>query len=293
MDNVILGIDIGGSGIKGAPVDVRTGELLAERHRIPTPQPATPEAVALTVKALVDHFHWTGPIGCTFPAIVKRDMTLTAANVDQGWINTDAQSLFSHITGLPVLVINDADAAGLAELHFGAARNQEGVILMLTFGTGIGSALIVDGALVPNSELGHLEYKGMKAEHYCSDRVRELEALSWKAWGKRVDKYLNHLELLFSPDLFIIGGGVSKKHDKFFPVLDLHTRIVPATLRNEAGIIGVAGEAARVFADTNWQLAEEARLHTLQHTPPTAPVSQTEPESEPEFEAQSEPTPSE
>ena len=177
--------------------------------------------------------------------------------------------------------INDADAAGLAELHFGAAHNQEGVILMLTFGTGIGSALIVDGVLVPNSELGHLEYKGMKAEHYCSDRVRELEALSWKAWGKRVDKYLNHLKLLFSPDLFIIGGGVSKKHDKFFPVLDLHTRIVPAALRNEAGIIGVAGAAARIFADTNWQLAEEARLHTLQHTPPMAPVSQPASDSEP------------
>lgn len=240
----VLGIDIGGSGIKGAPVDVMTGEFTAERIRLDTPQPSLPHAVGETVAELARQFHWTGPIGCTFPAIIKHGVAHSAANVDPAWIGTDAQSLIQSKTGCPTLVINDADAAGLAEVTFGAGKGRMGVVLMLTFGTGIGSGLFLDGRLVPNTELGHLEMRGKIAEQRASARIREEKELSWEEWGLRVNEYLRYVEFLFSPDLFIIGGGVSRKYDKFFPFLQLQTEIVPAHFRNDAGILGVAYAAS-------------------------------------------------
>ncbi len=236
----ILGIDIGGSGIKGAPVDTAQGALAAPRHRIPTPQPSTPDAVAGVVAQLVYHFEWQGPIGCTFPAIVKKGVTLSAANVDEAWVGTDAATLLSEATGCPVAVLNDADAAGIAEMRFGAGREQTGTVCILTFGTGIGSAVFVGGQLMPNTELGHIELDGREVEPWAADRTRKRKDLSWKKWSKRVRDYLNYLEFLFSPDLFIIGGGVSKKSHKFLPLDGVPTPVVPAELLNEAGIIGAA-----------------------------------------------------
>lgn len=236
----IMGIDIGGSGIKGAPVDTEKGALVNDRFRIPTPHPAKPEAVTDVVAEIIRNFEWNGPIGCTFPAIMKSGVAYSAANVDDDWIGTDAQRLIQRKTGDPVLVINDADAAGIAEMRFGAGRGKKGVVIILTLGTGIGSAIFIDGHLLPNTELGHLEIRGKDGEHRASDKVRSDKNLSWKKWAKRVNEYIQHVEYLFSPDLFIIGGGVSKKYDKYFPYLDLHTEIVPAQLRNEAGIIGAA-----------------------------------------------------
>ncbi|WP_027482690.1 polyphosphate--glucose phosphotransferase [Deinococcus pimensis] len=239
----ILGIDIGGSGIKGAPVDTDSGDLLAERHRIPTPQGATPAAVAQVVRQLCEHFSWTGPVGCTFPAIIQHGVALSAANVDKGWIGTNVEELLSKETGLRVSVLNDADAAGLAEVAFGAARGQAGVVLLLTLGTGIGSALVNDGVLVPNTEFGHMEFRGKELEHYASDRVREEEDLSWERFAKRLGRSLRYLEGLFSPDLIVLGGGVSKKSAEFLPLIELRTPIVPAKLRNSAGIVGAAMHA--------------------------------------------------
>ncbi len=246
---IVLGIDIGGTGIKGAPVNVETGELVAERHRIETPQPATPEAVGKVVKQIVDHFQWRGPIGCTFPAIVHNGVTLSAANVDQSWINAPAQKILSAATGLPLIMLNDADAAGAAEVAFGAAKGRGGKIIVITLGTGIGSALIVDGKLITNTEFGHLIFpKDMIAEKYCSAKVKEDKELSWKDYNPRLNAYLEHLQLLFSPDLVIIGGGVSKKADKFIPEMkNLRFELVAATLKNEAGIVGAALEAAKAF----------------------------------------------
>lgn len=252
----VLGVDIGGSGIKGAPVDTLTGNLLSERFRIPTPQPSMPQPVVDAVRDLVEHFRWKGPIGCTFPAIMKDGVAYTAANVDQSWIGTNAADLISLATGDPVYVLNDADAAGIAEMQIGAGKDHRGVVILITLGTGIGSAIFVDGKLLPNTELGHLELRGKDAEQRASDRVREEGQLSWKKWGKRVSEYLQYLEFLFSPDLFIIGGGVSKKPEKFFQYLDLRTEIVPAHLRNDAGIIGAAMAAAAWVAQTEAQVPE-------------------------------------
>ncbi len=237
---LILGIDIGGSGIKGAPVDINTGKLTADRYRIPTPQPSKPEAVADVVAEVVKHFNWSGPIGCTFPAVVKKGITLSAANVDKAWIDTNAQSLFHKKTHCPVLVLNDADAAGIAEMQFGAGKNKSGVVIMLTLGTGIGSAVFCDGVLLPNTEFGHMEVRGKDAEQRASDRTRDEQELSWKKWAKRVNEVLERLGVLFSPDLFIIGGGASKEHTEFLPLLKCSARIVPAKLLNEAGIVGAA-----------------------------------------------------
>jgi polyphosphate glucokinase len=245
----ILGIDIGGSGIKGALVDVVKGELVTERHRIPTPQPATPDAVADVVGELVKHFDYSGPVGCTFPAVVKRGVTLTAANVDNGWIGIDAEGLFVEKTNCSFLVLNDADAAGIAEFTFGEGAGNLGTVIVLTLGTGIGSAIFVNGNLLPNTEFGHMELKGMEAEHYAADSARKREDLSWKKWGKRVDRVLAELDKLFWPDLYIIGGGVSKKHDKFFEYLKTETQVVPAALQNEAGIIGAAMAAAQIYLE--------------------------------------------
>jgi polyphosphate glucokinase len=240
-----LGIDIGGTGIKGALVDIEKGELATERFRIDTPQPATPEAVANTVADIVKHFDYKGTVGCTFPAVVQHGVVYSAANVDKSWIETDADTLFEKTTGCSVHVMNDADAAGVAEMAFGAgkdfgAKGKDGVVFMLTFGTGIGTALFTNGVLVPNTELGHIELDGKEVEPRTSDKAREDLELSWKKWAKRVSNYLNYLERLFSPDLFIIGGGASKKSDKFFPLLELKTPVATAQLLNEAGIIGAA-----------------------------------------------------
>jgi polyphosphate glucokinase len=236
----ILGIDIGGSGIKGAPVDIKKGTLVVERHRIPTPQPSTPDDVSDVVAELVQHFEWKGAIGCTFPAIIKDGVAHSAANVDKSWIGTNGQELIREKTGCPTILVNDADAAGIAEMEFGAGKNEKGVVLMLTLGTGIGSALFINGTLVPNTELGHLEIRGKDAETRASDRTREVKDLSWEKWAERLDEYFQRVEFLFSPDLFIIGGGVSKKHDKFLPLLHTRARMVPAQLLNDAGIVGAA-----------------------------------------------------
>ncbi|MEV7013103.1 polyphosphate--glucose phosphotransferase [Streptosporangium sp. NPDC051022] len=240
----VLGIDIGGSGIKGAPVDIAKGELAGERLRIPTPVPAKPKEVTEVVARIAEHFGWKGQVGITFPGVVVDGVTRTAANVDHEWIGVDARSLFATAMGLPVVVLNDADAAGMAEVTVGSARNQAGVVLMLTFGTGIGSALFVDGHLVPNTELGHLEIRGKDAERRASDHAREEGEMSWEKWAGRVEEYLRHVEALFSPSLIVIGGGVSKKADRFLPLVKVRTRVIPATLQNEAGIVGAAMAAA-------------------------------------------------
>jgi len=236
----ILGIDIGGSGIKGAPVDLNQGVLAAERLRIATPQPATPDAVADTVDGIIRHFNWTGPVGCGLPSVVQNGVARTAANIDSSWIGSDVRTLLSQRTGCPVTVINDADAAGIAEMRFGAGRGRNGTILMVTVGTGLGTALFRDGTLVPNTELGHLLLNGKVAEKYASAAAREDLGLSYKTWAKRLDLYLHQLQSLFWPDLFILGGGISKKHEKFFPFLTIETEFLPAVLRNQAGIVGAA-----------------------------------------------------
>ncbi|MGH3889148.1 MAG: polyphosphate--glucose phosphotransferase, partial [Pseudonocardiaceae bacterium] len=218
-----FGVDVGGSGIKGCTVDLRTGSLDDERVRMPTPQPATPEAVAEVVATITGEFGWHGPMGVTLPCVLKNGIALTAANVDQSWKGTDAAGLFSDYCRVPVVVRNDADAAGLAEMRFGAGRDHDGVVLLLTFGTGIGSALFVDGELVPNTELGHLQVDGADAEHRAAASARDDEALSWPDWAARVSRYLQVLEDLIWPDLIIAGGGVSKKADKWLSLLECRT----------------------------------------------------------------------
>lgn len=242
----VFGIDVGGSGIKGGIVDLDLGELITERYRIPTPKPATPKAVTAVVRQLVDHFSWEGAVGVAIPSIVRHGVVHSAANIDQSWMGEDAVKRFSKALDRPVSVLNDADAAGLAELHYGHARDYaEGVVILLTLGTGIGSAIFVDGELLPNTELGHLEFHGSDAEHWASAKVREDQKLSWKAWGRRVNEYLAHLEFLFSPDVFIIGGGVSRRSDQFFPYLKTSARIIAADLENRAGVVGAAWYAAQ------------------------------------------------
>jgi polyphosphate glucokinase len=236
----ILGIDIGGTGIKGAPVDTLRGNLLAERFRVDTPQPASPKSVAAAVAQVVKHFNWKGPIGITLPSVVKNGQVHTAANIDKGWIGLQGQSFLSKELNCPVVLLNDADAAGIAEMRFGAGRNKDGLVVIVTLGTGIGTALFYNGHLVPNSELGHLEINGRDAERKASNRVREEKELSWKEWSKNVNRYLTTLEALLWPNLFLIGGGVSKKADKFLPRLKLHAPVKPAELMNDAGIVGAA-----------------------------------------------------
>jgi polyphosphate glucokinase len=237
----VLGIDIGGSGIKGAPVDLAAGRFARDRLRVDTPRPSAPKAVAEVVRTIVEHFDWSGSVGVTFPGVVVGGVARSAANVDKRWIGLDADALFTETTGCPVTVLNDADAAGVAEMTFGAGRGRGGVVLMLTFGTGIGSALFMDGTLVPNTELGHLELGGKEAEHRASGQVREVKGLSWEKWAERVEAYLRHIDALFSPGLIIVGGGVSKKSDRFLPLIDgVTAEVVPAALHNDAGIIGAA-----------------------------------------------------
>ena len=236
----VFGIDVGGSGIKSAPVDTETGELIAERVRIKTPRPATPEAIAATAVKAVKQYGWDGPVGCGFPAVVKDGVVRTAANIDQTAIGFDMQGRLEQELGNQVRVINDGDAAGLAEMRWGAGRGADGVVLMLTLGTGIGSSLFVEGRLVPNTELGHIEIRGEDAEYRASDSARKREDLGWNEYAKRLDEYLHRVEDLLWPDLIVIGGGISKKSEKYLPRLTTRTRVVPAEMLNEAGIAGAA-----------------------------------------------------
>jgi polyphosphate glucokinase len=236
----VLGIDIGGTGVKAAPVDAATGKLTADRIKLPTPRPATPDAVAGVVAQLVRDFGWTGPAGITFPGVVTDGVVRTAANMEPSWISVNATELFAAATGLPVMTLNDADAAGVAEMRFGAGVGELGTVLLLTLGTGIGSALFYDGVLVPNTEFGHIELHGKDAEKRASEHAREVEQLSWGKWAGRIDEYLDKIEQLLSPRLIIIGGGVSRKADKFLPELSTLARVVPAALFNDAGIVGAA-----------------------------------------------------
>jgi len=241
----ILGVDIGGTGIKAAPVDVTTGTLVAERVKLATPHPAEPGAVAAIVRDLVTGFGWKGPAGVTFPGVTTDGITRTAPNLDPAWIGMDARALLGKAVGLQVTMINDADAAGMAEMKFGAGAGRRGTVLMLTFGTGIGSALFIDGILVPNTEFGHIEIRGKDAERRASEHAKELHDLSWETWAGRVDEYLAHMEALLSPALIIVGGGISRKSDKFLPLLTgLTAPVVPAAMHNDAGIVGAAMAAS-------------------------------------------------
>jgi polyphosphate glucokinase len=242
-DAPVLGIDIGGQGVKGAPVDLATGELVGERLKIKTPRPATPEAVGKVVKELADHFAESvgnSPIGIAIPAVCQHGVARSAANIDPAWVDTDVDALFTELLERPVHVVNDADAAGVAEGRYGVAKDVPGLVILTTLGTGIGSAFLLDGKLMPNSELGHLEIDGFDAEQRAAQSAKQRENLSFKDWAKRLQRYYSHVENLFWPDLFVVGGGISKSSEKFLPLLDLRTPIVPAELRNQAGIVGAA-----------------------------------------------------
>ncbi|MBY4572293.1 polyphosphate glucokinase [Gordonia paraffinivorans] len=244
--NLGFGVDVGGSGIKGGIVDLDTGTLVGERFKVLTPQPATPEAVAGGVAEVVAHFGWDGPVGITLPGVVTDGVMRTAANIDKAWIGTDVDELFSrHLGGRQVAVLNDADAAGMAEDAYGAGKGVDGVVMLLTFGTGIGSAILIDGTLVPNTELGHMQVGKKEAEHQASSRVKEEKGWSYEKWAEKVSDVLKAYEALFWPKLFIAGGGISRKADKWIPLLTNETPVVPATLRNTAGIVGAAMAVTR------------------------------------------------
>lgn len=253
MTNTAFGIDIGGSGIKGARVDLDTGEFIGDRLKIATPSPATPDAVAETVAEILRQAEWDGDVGITLPSVVKDQVALSAANIDKSWIGTNVDELFhNHLGGREISVLNDADAAGLAEAAFGDPRARQGAVIFLTFGTGIGSAFLLDGQLFPNTEIGHMlvEVKGTidESEHLASSAVKEREDLSYKKWAKRVNTVLKQFEALFNPHLFIVGGGISRDHEKWLPLLELNTPVIPAELRNRAGIVGAAMAAAEHVA---------------------------------------------
>ena len=240
-----FGVDVGGSGIKGALVDLASGEFIGDRLKILTPQPATPDAVAATVVELVRRFDWEGPVGLTLPSVIRGQIALSAANIDPSWIGTDITELFQrHLPGREVVALNDADAAGLAEVAYGEEAARHGSAIFLTFGTGIGSAFLLDGQLFPNTEVGHMlvNYQGTidEAEHLASSAVKDREELSYKKWAKRVDVVLAEFQALFNPQLFIVGGGISRNHDKWLPRLEIATPVIPAKLRNRAGIVGAA-----------------------------------------------------
>jgi polyphosphate glucokinase len=246
-----FGIDFGGTGIKGAPVDLEKGAFAQERERISTPKPATPDAVAEVFKELLAKFPDSdGPVGVTVPGVVRHGVVHSAANIDKAWIGTDADRLFTKATGRDVHVVNDADAAGLAEVRYGVARNRRGLVIVTTLGTGIGSALVYDGVLVPNSELGHLEIDGHDAESRAANSARERDDLSMEHWGKRLTKYYKTLEKLFSPDLFVVGGGISKRSEEFLPHVKIDTEIIPASLLNKAGVIGAALVASETLDES-------------------------------------------
>lgn len=246
-NKIVLGIDVGGSGIKGAPVNIKTGKLLAERFRIPTPEGRMPDDMINIIAEIVKHFKWSGPIGCGFPAAVQNGKALTAANIDITWIGKNIATLIKTKTKCNAVIINDADAAGLAEFRFGAGKNTDGIVIIVTVGTGLGTAIFHNGQLLPNTELGHIMIKGKDAERYASDGTRQLKGLSWERWARRFNRYLNVLESLFWPKLIIIGGGVSKKPEKYIQYINTKTRVLPAKLLNEAGIIGAALSAEKLL----------------------------------------------
>jgi polyphosphate glucokinase len=244
MSMDVLGIDVGGTGIKGAPIDTQTGNLLVPRLRFPTPEPSRPGAIAEVIAQVTRGFGWQGAVGVGFPSVVQAGVIKTAANISKKWIGVNAQELFSSATGCPTYVVNDADAAGIAEMTFGAGRDRLGTVIIVTIGTGLGTALFINGHLMPNAELGHIEINGEDAELRASDAARKREQLSWKKWAARFDIYLNRLEALLWPDLFILGGGVSKEYESFIPYLTVRAEVVPAQFLNEAGIVGAALMAA-------------------------------------------------
>ncbi|MFQ4150452.1 ROK family protein [Arthrobacter sp. LAPM80] len=255
--STVIGIDIGGTGIKGGIVDIETGDILGERYRIPTPTPSTPQAVAKVVKDIVEELMTRehapskkAPVGITFPAIISHGIARSAANVDQSWIDADVDKIFSEELGRDVQVMNDADAAGLAEARYGAGKDIKGTVLVITLGTGIGSAFIFNGKLVPNVELGHLEIDGVDAETKASASARARDDISWDEYAVRLQRYFSHVEFLFSPELFIIGGGISKRSEDYLPQLKLRTKIITAELKNNAGIVGGALQAAVHFKIT-------------------------------------------
>ncbi len=251
----ILGIDIGGSGIKGAIVDTESGTFIEERMRVPTPEGARPDGVAEKFKEVVDNFKYSGIIGAGYPGVVRNGVTYTAANVDEDWIDLDAAGLFSQVTGCKVYVANDADVAGMAEMKFGAGKNEMGTVLVLTIGTGLGTAVFTNGVLVPNLEMGHLIIRGKDAEKRASDAARQRKDYSWRKWGEKLQEYMEYLEALINPDLIIVGGGVSKNYEEFFPYLHLRARLVPAQLLNQAGIVGAA-----LYAEYMLRLEEQQRI---------------------------------
>jgi polyphosphate glucokinase len=245
----ILGIDVGASGIKGAVVDVENGKLLGERFRVPTPQPSTPQAMAGAFAEIIEYFNYKGPVGCGFPSIVKNGVAKSASNIDKSWIDTDIQQVFGQACGCPVFATNDADAAGVAEMQHGMGVGENGLVLLITIGTGLGSALFYKGQLIPNTELGHVLWKhGKAAEAWCSSGARSKLKISRSEWADRFNEYLNHLELLFSPDLFILGGGESKFFEQYKHQLQTNARVVPAKLLNNAGIIGAASYAYKALS---------------------------------------------
>jgi len=244
----VLGIDVGGSGIKGAIIDTKSGKLLTERYRIPTPSPATPEQVIDVIDQIIKRFEWTGAVGVGFPAVIQNGIAKTAANIDKSFIGTNIESLITSKSNCPVRVVNDADAAGLAEMKFGAGKKNKGVVVLITVGTGLGTVIFTKGKLLPNTELGHIFMShDREAELFASDAIRQKLDLSWKQWAIRFDEYLNYIEHLFWPDLFIIGGGVSKSEAKYLQYLTVKTKVMPAQLLNYAGIIGAALAAKKML----------------------------------------------
>lgn len=240
----VLGIDVGGSGVKGAIVDTRTGKLLTKRYRLSTPVPSTPKALGRTIARVVEHFQWKGPVGCGMPGPVKGGVLMLANNLDRGWSGLRVDRMLSRATGCRTFVVNDADAAGMAEMKFGAGKGKKGTVVLVTLGTGIGSSLFISGLLVPNTELGQFELRGKRAELRASAAIRKQRKLSWGKWAARLQEYFDMVELLLWPDLIIVGGGVSRRADRFIPKLRLRARIIPARLKNEAGLIGAALHAA-------------------------------------------------
>lgn len=253
MTRLAFGIDIGGSGVKGALVDLDLGEFVGERRRIKTPSESTPKAIGEICNTLLDHFQVPAemPVGVTIPGPVKHNVIQFIANLHQDWAGTNIHELMLQYTGRNFFAVNDADAAGYAEVKYGAAKDKDGLVIVTTLGTGIGSALVMDGILIPNTELGHIELDGRDAESHASSGVKAIKKLSYKDWSKRLQRYYSHIEMLFSPELFVVGGGISKDHEKFLPLLNLKTPIVPATLRNKAGIIGAAILAEQQMNRTN------------------------------------------
>lgn len=241
---VVLGIDIGGSGMKGALVNSKTGEMLTERFRIPTPESRKPQEMAEVVKKIVEHFNHKGPVGCGFPTIIRHGICKSKGNLHKSWVNVNVRELFSKVTGLPVTVINDADAAGYATMNYGIGRDKEGFVVMITIGTGLGSGAFFNGELIPNFELGQIPYKKYKKiETWAAASAKENEELTFKEWGKRFNIFLKYVDLLISPDWIILGGGTSKQFDEYKDYITIETPVIPAELRNQAGIVGAAAAA--------------------------------------------------